>query len=217
MNIHPEGRKITIWVLVVLVLILLTISFFVSPYLLVICILAATFLLAFMLYFFRHPERNIESSDVEIISPADGKVIILEKIFEKEYFKKDMMKISIFMSVWDVHLNRVPINGLIAYQKYHPGKYLIAANPKASDLNERNTVVIKTKSGEEVLTRQIAGGVARRIRPYTVLEEEVKRGQELGFIRFGSRLDLFIPVSAEIKVKLGEKVKGNISLIARLQ
>ena len=217
MKIHTEGKGIIIKVVVVILAIIILLSFLVPPMLVIFLILACMVLILCVLLFFRHPERKIEPSGTVVSSPADGRILLNEVVFEKEYFKREMRKISVFMSIYDVHLNRVPIDGEVVYQKYHPGKYLLAFNPKSSELNERNTIVIKTIHGEELLVRQIAGGIARRIRPYLELGQAVNRGEELGFIRFGSRVDIFLPISAEINVELGQKVKGNKSLIANMK
>ncbi len=168
----------------------------------------------FLTQFFRNPERYPPSCDGCIISPADGTVVAIEKIYENEYFHEERMKISIFMSVVSVHLNRVPVNGKVIFYRYHPGKYLMAFHPKSSELNERNTTVIETATGQRLLVRQIAGILARRIRYYLHEGQDVTAGQELGFIKFGSRCDVFLPLDATINVTIDQKVKGSETILA---
>lgn len=169
------------------------------------------------LQFFRSPKRNLVISSRSIVCPADGRVVAIEEVEEPEYFNGEKrIQVSVFMSPLNVHLNRYPISGRIAYAKYHPGLFLVAWHPKSSTENERNTVVIETEFGNSVLIRQIAGFVARRIVWYCNQGDSVKQGDELGFIKFGSRVDLFLPLTAEIKVELDEKVQGGISVIAEI-
>ena len=169
------------------------------------------------LQFFRSPKRNWVISSRSIVCPADGRVVAIEEVEEPEYFNGEKrIQISVFMSPLNVHLNRYPISGKIAYAKYHPGEFLVAWHPKSSTQNERNTVVIETEFGPTVLIRQIAGFVARRIVWYCNQGDEVKQGDELGFIKFGSRVDLFLPLDAKVKVELEEKVKGGISVLAEI-
>lgn len=172
--------------------------------------------LVLVLQFFRNPNRPVPKPDERLVySPADGKVVVIETVEEPEYFKDKRLMISIFMSPLNVHVNRVPLSGTISYRQDHPGKYLAAWHPKSSTENERNTVVINT-GREEVLIRQIAGAVARRIVTYPKSGEVVKQGDELGFIKFGSRADIFLPLNAEVQVSMGQAVKGNLDAIARL-
>lgn len=169
------------------------------------------------LQFFRSPKRNLVISSRSIVCPADGRVVAIEEVEEPEYFNGEKrIQVSVFMSPLNVHLNRYPISGRIAYAKYHPGLFLVAWHPKSSTENERNTVVIETEFGPTVLIRQIAGFVARRIVWYCNQDDQVKQGDELGFIKFGSRVDLFLPLDAKIKVELEEKVKGGISVLAEI-
>ena len=169
------------------------------------------------LQFFRSPKRNWVISSRSIVCPADGRVVAIEEVEEPEYFNGEKrIQVSVFMSPLNVHLNRYPISGRVAYAKYHPGDFLVAWHPKSSTENERNTVVIETTFGPTVLIRQIAGFVARRIVWYCNQGDEVKQGDELGFIKFGSRVDLFLPLDAKIKVELEEKVKGGISVLAEI-
>lgn len=167
--------------------------------------------------FFRDPETVKTSRPGEVLSSADGKVVVIEPVFEKEYFKDERIQVSVFMSVFNVHINHVPVDGEIVYQKYHPGKFLIASLPKSSELNERATTVFRTESGVEILVRQIAGLVARRIAIYKKPGDKVTVKDQLGFIRFGSRVDIFFPKGTEIPVKLNEVVKGGITVLGRLQ
>lgn len=163
--------------------------------------------------FFRDPLRHTPVSEDSIISPADGTIVALERVYEPEYFADERLKISIYMSALNVHLNRVPVTGKVVYRRYHPGKYLVAFHPKASELNERNTVVIETPAGE-LLVRQIAGIMARRITCYPLVGQVVQAGDELGFIKFGSRCDVFLPLDCQPHVSLQQKVKGGETILA---
>ncbi len=172
------------------------------------------FLLLFII-FFRNPPRVHGTKDTDLIlAPADGKVVVIEKTFENEYLKSEAIQISVFMSPLNVHSNKSPITGEVTYIQYHPGEYLVAWHPKSSELNERNTVVIKKKQ-HQILLRQIAGKVARKIVCYIKPGELLSRGEEFGFIKFGSRVDIFIPVDSEILVQIGQTVKGGVSEVAR--
>ena len=174
-----------------------------------------TFLI--FLQFFRSPKRELVISSRSIVCPADGKVVAIEEVEEPEFFNGEKrLQISVFMSPLNVHLNRYPISGKVVYSRYHPGKFLVAWHPKSSTENERNTVVLETEYGVSVLIRQIAGFVARRIVWYCHTDDEVKQGDELGFIKFGSRVDLFLPPNAKVKVELDEKVQGGISVLAEI-
>jgi len=168
----------------------------------------------FFAQFFRHPVRHIPTCTDCVISPADGKIVAIETVYEKEYFKEERLKVSIYMSALNVHVNRVPIDGEVVYRRYHPGKYLVAFHPKSSELNERNTLVIEDGSGRRVLIRQIAGLLARRIVCYPTTGEQIVRGDELGFIKFGSRCDVFLPTGSIIRVNLNEHVKGGETILA---
>ncbi len=169
-----------------------------------------------ILQFFRNPKRNTVINDHNIIAPVDGKVVVIEEVFEKEYFKDKRLQVSIFMSPLNVHVTRYPTSGLIKYSKYHPGKYLVAWHPKASEENERTTIVIKNKIVGEILYRQIAGALAKRIVNYAKPNEIAIQGNDAGFIKFGSRVDLFLPLDAKITVKLNDKVRGGEKIIATL-
>ena len=170
--------------------------------------------LVLILQFFRNPKRNTKLNDELIISPVDGKVVAIEKVFEKEYFKDERIQISIFMSPINVHVTRYAASGSIKFSKYHPGKYLVAWHPKSSEKNERTTVVIDNENFGEILYRQIAGAVARRIVNYAKVGDEVVQGEDAGFIKFGSRVDLFLPLDSKIKVELNQIVKGGEDNIA---
>jgi phosphatidylserine decarboxylase len=166
--------------------------------------------------FFRLPSRKNNYEDGIVLCPADGKVVVIEEVEETEYFNDRRIQISIFMSPLNVHANFNPVSGVIQYAKYHPGKFLVAWHPKSSTDNERTTFVTKTASGKEVLFRQIAGALARRICYYVKSGQNVEGGQEFGFIKFGSRIDLFLPLDAKINVQLNQKVKGQLTKIADL-
>ena len=168
----------------------------------------------FILWFFRNPKRNIIKNSELILSPADGKVILIKEVDELEYFKDKKIQISIFLSPFDIHVNRYPISGKVLYSKYHKGEYLIAWHPKSSDKNERTTVVIKNKKFGEVMYRQIAGAVARRIVNYAKVNSNVEQGYDSGFIKFGSRVDLFLSKDLNLKIKVGDRVKGGLTVIA---
>jgi phosphatidylserine decarboxylase len=173
--------------------------------------------LVLILQFFRNPSRHTVLQDKGVIAPADGKVVIIGKVFEPEYFQGERLQISIFMSPFNVHVNRNPVSGVVSYFKYHPGDYLVAWHPKSSTLNERTTVVVRNKKGHEILLRQIAGALARRIRWYINAGDTVLQGSEFGFIRFGSRVDLYLPLNAVPSVEIGQKVRGGETCIASLQ
>lgn len=171
-------------------------------------------LLFFVITFFRSPKRIIPIEKSKILSPADGKIVVVEKMIPKEYLQGSYIQISIFMSIWNVHLNRIPCGGVVKYIQYHPGSFFIAKHPKASLLNEMNTTVIETERKEYVMIRQIAGAVARRIATYVNEGDSVEQGEELGFIRFGSRVDIMVPESYKILVKPGMHVKAGVDIIA---
>lgn len=166
-----------------------------------------------ILQFFRSPSRNWAQNDKHIICPADGKVVVIEETEETEYFKDKRIQVSIFMSPINVHVNRNPISGIVKFVKYHKGKYLVAWDPKSSTDNERTTIVIESKSGVPVLFRQIAGALARRIVWYVKEGDEVKQGDQFGFIKFGSRVDVFLPLGTKINVKIGDTVQGGITIL----
>ncbi len=166
--------------------------------------------------FFRIPTRVLTQGERQVIAPADGTIVVIEETVESEYFKAPRRQVSIFMSPLNVHVNRNPVSGVVNYFRYYPGKYLVAWHPKSSTENERTTVVVQLANGVEVLLRQIAGAMARRIVWYVREGEAVKQGDELGFIKFGSRVDVFLPLDAEIKVKIGDKMQGGVTVLAEL-
>lgn len=215
MRIHKEGTIILS--LVSLFLLLLNVAvYYAAPQVLGLSIFVSLVLFGLVLQFFRNPSRDIITTDDRwVYAPADGKVVVIEEAEEPEYFKDKRLQVSIFMSPTNVHVNRNPISGIVNYVKYHPGKYLVAWHPKSSTENERTTVVIANSQGE-ILLRQIAGAVARRIKNYLEKGDEVMQGSEMGFIKFGSRVDLFLPLNTQIEVKIGDKVKGNVTVIGRL-
>lgn len=167
-----------------------------------------------IIQFFRVPNRTIAGNSSEVVCPADGKVVVIERVFEPEFIKEECIQISIFMSPLNVHANYVPIAGKVAYTKYHKGLYLVAWHPKSSTENERSTMVIETPSKKHVLVRQIAGAVARRICFYARNDHEYNKGEEFGFIKFGSRVDVFLPLDAQINVSIGQKVKNREDILA---
>ena len=170
--------------------------------------------LGLILQFFRNPKRKTQLNDSLIISPVDGKVVAIEKVYEKEYFKDDRIQVSIFMSPLNVHVTRYANSGIVKFSKYHPGKYLVAWHPKSSELNERTTVVVENNIFGKVLYRQIAGALARRIVNYAKVGDSVTQGEDAGFIKFGSRVDLFLPLDSKITVKLHQLVVGGVDTIA---
>ena len=216
MNIHAEGHRIILITLIILALAGWGIYSILPEGWKWIAFILPLIPLGLVLNFFRNPVRSIpHKNDQLIYAPADGQVVVIEKTNEPEYLKEERIQISIFMSIFDVHANRIPIGGTLEYYKYHQGKYLIARHPKSSTENERTTLVINTAHGK-ILIRQIAGYVARRIKNYLQAGQAVDQGMEMGFIRFGSRVDLFLPLDAKINVNIGDKVKGNLDVIAEL-
>jgi phosphatidylserine decarboxylase len=214
--IHKEGHTFILAVGLLLLLINLPIAWIAhSAFFSVILALVSSFFLFIVVYFFRIPEREMYIHDGKIIAPADGKVVVIEQVHENEYFKDNRIQVSIFMSPTNVHVNRSPIAGVVKYQKYHPGQYLVAWHPKSSEKNERNTVVIENDN-VEILVRQIAGKLARKIRYYVEEGDQLLQANEFGFIKFGSRVDLFLPIGTEINVDLKQKVKGGITVIGTL-
>lgn len=178
---------------------------------------ASLILFGLIVQFFRIPNRPLTLHDAQVIAPADGTVVVIEETEESEYFNARRRQVSIFMSPLNVHVNRNPVSGVVRYFKYFPGKYLVAWHPKSSTENERTTIVIQAKNGEEILFRQIAGAVARRIRWYVKEGQPVEQGQEMGFIKFGSRVDVFLPLDANVKVNIGDRMKGGVTVLAELR
>lgn len=218
MKIHREGHM-TLLVSGIILLIFNIVIAFVYRNLTVYYLTGALSLVIIVAFasFFRIPHREFITGDSHIIAPADGRVVVIEETFENEYFSDKRIQVSIFMSPANVHVNRTPVSGVVTYQKYHPGKYLVAWHPKSSEKNERNTVVIEhDETGLEILVRQIAGKLARKIRWYLNEGDEVAQNAELGFIKFGSRVDMFLPLGTKIDVQLNQKVKGGITVIGTL-
>src|SRR5437764_3881844 len=216
MNIHKEGYKSI--VLAVLVLTGVNLIFFyffrVSlPMIEWIIFIFTILLLLFIISFFRSPRVKLTISGQDVVSPADGKVVVIEEIFDTEYFNDKRLQVSIFMSPANVHLNRVPMSGEVVYSKYHKGKYLVAWNPKSSTQNERHSVVIENEAAT-ILVKQIAGALAKRIVNYLKVGQEVSQGAEMGFIKFGSRVDVLLPVNTTIDVHLNQLVKGGVTVLA---
>ena len=216
MSIHKEGFKIlVILIIILLALNLLIRHFFLEDMVLRYIIISASLLLFFfVLQFFRHPNIKVPYNDNHILAPADGKVVVVEKTIEEECLKDDRIQISIFMSPVNVHVNRSPAEGRVKYFKYHPGKYLVAWHPKSSTLNERTTMTLTLKNGLDIVVRQIAGIMARRIKYYVKEGDKLDQGAEFGFIRFGSRLDVFLPTNADIRVKPGMTTRAGKTVLA---
>ncbi len=215
---HKEGYKIILLTAIFLIAVNTMTYLFVNIYWVKFSILAISILIFLLiLQFFRNPKRLIQMNNVEVLAPVDGKVVVIEEVLEKEYFKDKRLQVSIFMSPINVHVTRYPIGGTIKYSKYHPGKFLVAWHPKSSEENERTTVVVKNPVIGEVLYRQIAGAMAKRIVNYAEEGKEVLQGSDSGFIKFGSRVDVFLPLNTNITVKLNDKVKGGKSVIANIE
>ena len=210
---HKEGYTIIISSFLIIALIILGMEYYSIKHSKLIATVLLI-LLVLILQFFRNPKININSSENYVLSPSDGKIVIIKKVFEPEFFKDERIQVSVFMSPLNVHVTRYPLSGKVIFSKYHPGKYLVAWHPKSSTKNERTTIVIENKKFGNILYRQIAGAVARRIINYAKVSESVTQGKDAGFIKFGSRIDIFLPLDANLKVKLNEKVKGGISVIA---
>jgi len=217
MKFHKQGYP-TLWLTLIIAIILIVGSYYSGNALLHwIAVGVSIFLLIVVIQFFRSPSRSIPEIDTnKIYTPADGKVVVIEKVFEPEHLKEQCWQISVFMSPLNVHINRNPVSGTVEYLKYHPGKYLAAWNPKASTENERFTTAYSFTHGS-ILIRQIAGALARRIVNNLKLNEEVNQGEEMGFIKFGSRVDVFVPLSAEIKVEMGQTLKSPLDVLAEFQ
>lgn len=216
--IHREGYTILITTFVILaVIVYLVFRFSDITWLRYLIVFAAVVVFGLFAQFFRNPSRNTVLNSNHVIAPADGKVVVIENVEEPEYFKGTRKQISIFMSPLNVHVNRNPISGVVSYFKYHPGKYLVAWHPKSSTDNERTTTVIKHENGEEVLFRQIAGAVARRICYYVDAGDTVKQGEEMGFIKFGSRIDVFVPTDSKITVDIDQVTRGGETVLAELK
>mgnify|MGYP001462717365 CR=1 FL=1 len=218
MRIHKAGFRIILVYLLIVSFVQLGLVFFIKNiYLTEVFGVAFFLLLIFILRFFRVPNRTVNWEKGKVIAPADGHVVTIEEVEEPEFLNAKAIQISIFMSVWNVHINWFPFNGVMKKYVYHPGKFLMARHPKSSELNERTSLLLETEDGKPVVVRQIAGIVARRIESYVTDDNsQMKAGQEMGFIKFGSRVDLFLPLDSEIKVKIGQNVRGLVSEIAQL-
>ncbi|MGB0779953.1 MAG: phosphatidylserine decarboxylase family protein [Flavobacteriaceae bacterium] len=215
---HKEGFTIIIVSFLIATLVAVSAEYFIGQYWIKKGLqLIALALLILILQFFRNPKRVTEKNDQHIVSPVDGKVVVIEKVYEKEYFKDERLQVSIFMSPLNVHVTRYALGGEVTFSKYHPGKYLVAWHPKSSELNERTTVVVKNPVFGEVLYRQIAGALARRIVNYATVGDQVEQGTDAGFIKFGSRVDVFLPVDTPIDVVLNQTVRGGEDVIAYLK
>ena len=218
MSIHKEGRSILSILLIILILINIGLNYINAPeQYLFFSYLSSTVLFLLVLQFFRNPSIKIDENPKHVLAPADGKVVVIEETEELEYFNEKRIQISIFMSPINVHINRNPVGGIIKYVKYHSGRYLVAWHPKSSTENERTTIVYELNNGVQILTRQIAGAVARRIKYYIGVNDEVSQGQEFGFIKFGSRLDVFLPLNANINVKIDQKTRAGKTVLAELK
>ncbi len=212
---HKEGFKIIFIALVIVIALSLLANVFVeNPTIRGGIIISLIILLLLVLQFFRNPKRNFLVHPERVLSSVDGKVVVIEEVFEKEYFNDKRLQISVFMSPINVHVTRYPVGGKVVYSKYHPGKFLVAWHPKSSEENERTTVVVNNETFGDVLFRQIAGAMAKRIVNYAEAGQEVEQASDSGFIKFGSRVDIFLPLDTKIKVALNQKVKGGISIIA---
>lgn len=214
---HKEGHKIILFTTLFVVASILIIDYFVAEgWMQKILMLLPLVLFILILQFFRNPKRNTVIDHSQIIAPADGKVVVIEEVEEKEYFKDKRRQISIFMSPLNVHVTRYPISGEVMYSKYHPGKYLVAWHPKSSEENERTTIVVKGPKVGEILYRQIAGAMAKRIVNYAKVDDMAIQGSDAGFIKFGSRIDIFVPLDMKINVQLNQKVQGGKTVIAHI-
>ncbi len=216
MTIHKEGYKSIAIGTLVFAIINYAVFYFLStdlPWLTWAVFVVTLALLLFLVSFFRIPNRKLTINENAIIAPADGKVVVIEEIIDPEYFKAKRLQVSIFMSPANVHVNRNPLSGEVVYNQYHKGKYLVAWNPKSSTENERHSVVIK-KGEAEVLVKQIAGALAKRIVNYLQVGQKVKQTEEMGFIKFGSRVDLLLPVGTKLHVALNQVVKGGVTVVA---
>ena len=213
---HKEGFQIILGIFVLVATMALGAEYGISNFYLQKGIqLVALVLLILVLQFFRNPKRNTPIDDSLLYAPVDGKVVVIEEVFEKEFFKDKRLQVSIFMSPINVHVTRYCMSGKVLFSKYHPGKYLVAWHPKSSEENERTTIVLENKSFGQVLYRQIAGALARRIVNYAKEGTQVVQGTDAGFIKFGSRIDLYLPLGTPLNVSLNHVVKGGIDVIAK--
>ena len=218
MKLHKEGKNIIFIAFLILAPITMVLLYFGPDFLWyrIPISLAALIYYFLMIRFFRVPNRVFVTNENVILAPADGEVVVVEKVFEDEYLKEECIQVSVFMSPYDIHINWFPFSGKVRYYKYHPGKHMVAWHPKASKENERSSVCVETIDNKLVMIRQIAGALARRIVCYAKVGEQIKQNDELGFIKFGSRVDLFIPLTANLKINLKDKVVGGVTVIAEM-
>ena len=218
MKIHRAGYRIILNIILILLIFTAGIHFvFNSFYATLITGTAALGIVVFVLRFFRVPDRVVNAEKDVLVAPADGTVVAIEEVFEDEFLHKKAIQVSIFMSVWNVHINWFPTNGIMKEFRYHPGKFLVARHPKSSTLNERTSILMETSEKVPVVIRQIAGIVARRIENYVKDENsQVAAGQEMGFIKFGSRVDVFVPLNSDLKINIGQRVRGKVTRIAQI-
>ena len=213
---HKEGHTIILIFLFAVIADILLLEYILDDGLIKIILQSASIvILLLILQFFRNPVRNTIINEKHIISPVDGKVFNIEKVYEKEYFKDERLQVSIFMSPFNVHVTRYPISGKVNFSKYHPGEYLVAWHPKSSEKNERTTIVLENEVVGEILYRQIAGALARRIVNYAEVGENVTQGKDAGFIKFGSRVDLFLPVDSILNIEINQHVRGGEDIISK--
>jgi len=218
MQLHKEGYRVIAWSFLVIILV----NYFVQTHyhnFWVNSMISVVSLIIFMLivYFFRFPSRSVKAKPNEVVAPVDGKVVVIEEVFEPEFFKDKRLQISIFMSPLNVHATRYPVSGKVIYSKYYKGKHLVAWHPKSSELNERTTIVVDNPVIGPVMFRQIAGAVARRIENYSKVGDIVEQGADAGFIKFGSRVDIFLPLNTEVEVVIGDKTRGGETIIAEVK
>ena len=213
---HKEGRTIIFASLLIVGSLFLLMDFIGIPWLIKTLQIGLLLIFILILQFFRNPKRNTQFNDAHVISPVDGKVVVIEEVLESEFFNDKRLQVSVFMSPIDVHVTRYPIGGKIIFSKYHPGDYLVAWHPKSSEKNERTTVVVENFKFGKVLYRQIAGALARRIVNYAKENQNVVQGSDAGFIKFGSRVDLFLPLDTKLNIKLNQKVRGGETIIGKL-
>jgi phosphatidylserine decarboxylase len=218
MTIHKEGYKSILITAIIFAVINLLSFYFISyslPWLSWLIFVVTLGLLLFMISFFRVPNRQLTKGENLVVCPADGKVVVIEEVFDEEYFKDKRLQLSVFMSPANVHQNRNPVSGEVVYNQYHKGKYLVAWHPKSSTENERHSIVIRNAKGE-ILVKQIAGALAKRIINYLTVGQKVEQSAEYGFIKFGSRVDLLLPIGTKVNVQLNEVVKGGVTVLATL-
>ena len=216
MRLHKEGNKFLLLAFILLAVLNIVFFLIFNTIVAIALLVVAVAFFIFLLSFFRVPPREFLKSDNSVVSPADGKVVVIEKVHEKEFFNEERIQVSVFMSPLNVHVNWFPINGVVDHEEYRPGKFLVAWHPKSSELNEQTIVVLKTLQGTKLLVKQIAGALAKRIVCYAKKDQQIKQGEELGFIKFGSRVDVLLPVDAKIKVELNQVVTGGVTELAEL-